>query len=916
MRTARFFLITAMVLICLTAILQASEPLFYVSTAEGDTIFAVYPSGIKVRNATGEDIFIADRDSVRIYVDEDAMRTSRGSFAIGGIGSATREPATEYFRVTPDSVRVYLKENDQRTSRGGFAIGGTASATRPGGSHFFNLENSHEPEIIDPSEARMLWYPYKEAFRVGHVVIESPDSVGTNSLATGYESKAIGDYSQALGYQARAVSDYSTAIGLHAQARGESSFAYGDLAEANGAGSFAFGSVARDTLGNIVYGASAAKADGAYSFAMGMGANTGGICSMAIGFNASAQSSNTLALGRNSSASGSNAVAMGYSAHADEYNSLAIGFYANATGRYSTALGYYPSAIGDYSFAVGRNNTATGEYATSIGCYNEAVGDYSVALGRQSETGDYGTASGSHCEATGEYSVAMGRQSISSGIYTTTFGGYSESSGDYATAIGRQSFARGDFSIALGSFHDVDSMYSVAIGYSCQTHDRYAIAIGDYAIANGQHSVSLGNSNTANGDYSFATGSYSQANDYYAFAAGTNCTADGNSSIAMGSNCEAKDAWTIAMGYHAEADGQCSIALGDNAVASSINHSVAIGEDVTANGMNSMALGKRASTGGYYGCFVYGDYSNADSVKCDDFNQFKVRASGGYIFHTNSTMAPENTVYIYENDGSMGLGKQNPEHKLCLLDTIDNTTGTDGTFIDIENTSDNTGAMTGIRFKNGSQTDVFKGGIFFNDSNSWGRGDIVFATSNTYDAIDVDRDDARMVVYSNGNVGIGTPASANPGAKLSVDGDVKPYTDAARDLGSLSNRWRYVFASVGTIQTSDERQKENIRPIRYGLQEVMKLRPVRFQWKDNEDRSENLGLIAQETQKVIPEVVMVGEDEDKTLGMNYTELIPVLISAIQEQQKQIEQTKQEVEQLKQQLAKEKNRNSQHVASSE
>ena len=50
------------------------------------------------------------------------------------------------------------------------------------------------------------------------VLIESPDSVGTNSFASGYDSKSIGDYSQALGYNARAFGDNSTAIGNFANA--------------------------------------------------------------------------------------------------------------------------------------------------------------------------------------------------------------------------------------------------------------------------------------------------------------------------------------------------------------------------------------------------------------------------------------------------------------------------------------------------------------------------------------------------------------------------------------------------------------------------------------------------------------------------------------------------------------------------
>lgn len=62
------------------------------------------------------------------------------------------------------------------------------------------------------------------------------------------------------------------------------------------------------------------------------------------------------------------------------------------------------------------------------------------------------------------------------------------------------------------------------------------------------------------------------------------------------------------------------------------------------------------------------------------------------------------------------------------------------------------------------------------------------------------------------------------------------------------------------------------------------------------DNSTHLGLIAQDVREILPDIVKA--DEAGMLGINYTELIPVLINAIQEQQKQIEALKIEVEGLK------------------
>ncbi len=70
----------------------------------------------------------------------------------------------------------------------------------------------------------------------------------------------------------------------------------------------------------------------------------------------------------------------------------------------------------------------------------------------------------------------------------------------------------------------------------------------------------------------------------------------------------------------------------------------------------------------------------------------------------------------------------------------------------------------------------------------------------------------------------------------------------------------------------------------------MTLRAINFSWKIDETKKENLGLIAQDVEKVFPQVVDVIKDGN--LGVRYTELIPVLVKAIQEQQKQIEELKQ------------------------
>jgi len=85
--------------------------------------------------------------------------------------------------------------------------------------------------------------------------------------------------------------------------------------------------------------------------------------------------------------------------------------------------------------------------------------------------------------------------------------------------------------------------------------------------------------------------------------------------------------------------------------------------------------------------------------------------------------------------------------------------------------------------------------------------------------------------------------------------------------------------------------------LNYGLREVMQMRPVSYNWKDNPRGNHKVGLIAQEVKALVPEVV-VGDETKETLGMNYSELVPVLNKAIQEQQQQIKSMAKEIEKLK------------------
>jgi len=132
-------------------------------------------------------------------------------------------------------------------------------------------------------------------------------------------------------------------------------------------------------------------------------------------------------------------------------------------------------------------------------------------------------------------------------------------------------------------------------------------------------------------------------------------------------------------------------------------------------------------------------------------------------------------------------------------------------------------------------------------------------------------------------------------------------------LGSLNGSWTYNGEILTTgPHTSDVRLKKNIEPLTNGLDKIMRLNPVTFNWDEEivpnlaKKYPNMIGLIAQEVEKVVPEVVYRqkvisvkgGKQKARTYKrVLYENLVAHLIDGMKEQQKQIEELKQRVSEL-------------------
>ena len=140
-----------------------------------------------------------------------------------------------------------------------------------------------------------------------------------------------------------------------------------------------------------------------------------------------------------------------------------------------------------------------------------------------------------------------------------------------------------------------------------------------------------------------------------------------------------------------------------------------------------------------------------------------------------------------------------------------------------------------------------------------------------------------------------------------TSGDMRMYYDA--DTGTGANpiqRGSFDSANGVYSSSSDLKLKKNISNLENQLDKVMKMRPTRYQFKTQEGEDYSLGLIAQELQEIVPEVVTqianMEEDGQDYLGVAYSELVPVLIGAIQDQQDIIDAQNSELVEVKASLA--------------
>ncbi|MES2649624.1 MAG: tail fiber domain-containing protein [Bacteroidota bacterium] len=377
----------------------------------------------------------------------------------------------------------------------------------------------------------------------------------------------------------------------------------------------------------------------------------------------------------------------------------------------------------------------------------------------------------------------------------------------------------------------------------------------------------------------------------------------GRGSVAMGFNPIAKGNYSVAFGDHTVASLTGAVAMGVNTSATG-SVSTAFGYLNVAGGSYSTALGYSNTAKGYASTVVGAYNDSILAVSQTDFTPETPLFTIG-----NGSFANRSNAMVVLYNGNVGIGTNTPVNKLQLQGNM--------------SVSGNVGI--------GTNSPVNKLQVVGNMSAS---GNVGIGTNFPSTKLHLEG-----IMYVNGSVGIGTstPAeklhvvgnvfannillaySPNPSLQFQYNGDDKAFVQlsdnqhlrigvngsnpAGTVIFRLNTGDRFTIFPTGNAtltgtltQNSDERFKQDINLIDNALEKVMQLNGYEYYWKPElqKDSAMQIGLIAQNVEKVLPQLVVTDKEGSKSVA--YQNMVPVLIEAIKELQQQVEILKRQAKQ--------------------
>ena len=426
-----------------------------------------------------------------------------------------------------------------------------------------------------------------------------------------------------------------------------------------------------------------------------------------------------------------------------------------------------------------------------------------------------------------------------------------------------------------GSPNAIKTSYDQAVAARNQANTARDVSNGSYGKANGAYGK-------ANGAYTQANGAYAHSNVVYAQANTARDQANTARTTANGAYGTANTAATNALNAYGQANtarDQANTAR-DQANTARDQANTARTQANTAYGQANTAT-TNASTADTIAKNAYGQANTATTVGQNAYGQANTAtttAQNAYGAANSKVATVSGTAGRITSSGTTGI----------TLDLATAGTGAASYTSGVSAiTVDAYGRVTSVT---GSANYITTSGRAFPKRSDGTNVDFIYSGQSgqpTY--LWGTNDGTNFYVWNPSNFSVSYASTA--GNADTVDG----YHAASFALLSGATFSGSVYAPA-YFYTSDRRFKENVRTIDDAITKVMGLRGVYFNMKDDPDKRDQLGVIAQEVRQFVPEAVV--DNEQNGMSVAYGNMIGLLIEAIKEQQRQIDALKAEVNTLK------------------
>jgi len=510
---------------------------------------------------------------------------------------------------------------------------------------------------------------------------------------------------------------------------------------------------------------------------------------------------------------------------------LTIGFSINAQVSENNT-----SPSGTNSSAIGRSTTASGNNSTAIGNSTTASGYTSTAMGNSTT-------------ASGNTSTAMGKNTITSGYFSTAMGNNTTASDFGSLVIGQYNLSGATVTNSATQFNTANTAFVIGNGANGSNSDAFKVLFNGNTTATGSVTATsfigdgsqLSNIPSASIAFTDLTSTPTTIDGYGITDAGTGIL----SPVTENSNTGVRLSTSNASNYGNI--GSNAVDLSYSAGSSTTrgatgDYSTAMGNSTTASGNTSTAMGNSTTASGNNSTAM-GYYTKASGYTSTAMGN-STTASGTY-----STAMGNNTTASESNSTAMGYRTKASGYFSTAMGYYTTASGNNSTAMGTITTASDFGSLV-IGQYNLSGATVTNSATQFNTANT------AFVIGNG--ANGSNQSDAFSVLFSGETV---------IGSDLEVKGNV--------------------------LISSDARLKANIVSLGSTLAKLLLIDGKRYTMK--KDGKQNIGVLAQDIQKVFPE--LVSTDDKEMLAVNYQGLVPVLINGLKEQDAKMKEQEKRLERL-------------------